>query len=514
MTHAFDPQRGRRGLFEALLDARDRHGGGKPIIEDIARTPLTYDGLIRVSLALGRKLSAHAAPGQRAGLLLPGSVGAAAAFFALHAFAITPVMLNFTAGLRNLKSACEIAEVRVIITSHRFVEQAKLHDVIDAVSQIAPVVYLEDVRAGIGALDRARALLAGFNARRCAARTGADDIGVILFTSGSFGVPRGVVLTNANLVSNVEQIGAHIPHQTDWVLFSPLPVFHSLGLTGGLLLPLLLGMKAFLYPSPLHAKQIAPLIRKTHANILIATDTFLGQYVRAGEPGDLSGLAYVFCGAERVRPETHELLPGVAVLEGYGATEASPVIAVNTPQDNVQGTVGRVAPGIETRIDAVPGIPLGGRLFVRGPNIMAGYLDAQGRMEAPEDGWHDTGDVVSMDPDGRLTLHGRIKRFAKLGGEMVSLTAVEAMAGALWPSARHAAVAEPDGRKGEKIILVTEQSDAQIKDLAAFAHGQGLPAIAVPKTIVRLTVLPLLGTGKTDYVAVQRIVDAEIKAAS
>ncbi|MDB5439312.1 MAG: 2-acylglycerophosphoethanolamine acyltransferase [Caulobacteraceae bacterium] len=514
MTQAFDPQRGRRGLFEALLDARDQHGGGKPIIEDIARTPLTYDALIRASLALGRKLSSHAGPGQRAALLLPGSVGAAAAFFALHAFAITPVMLNFTAGLRNLKAACEIAEVKVIITSHRFIEQAKLQDVIDAVGQVAPVVYLEDVRASLGPIDKVRALFAALNARRYAARTGPDDIGVILFTSGSFGAPRGVVLTNANLVSNVEQTGAHIPHHADWVLFSPLPVFHSLGLTGGLLLPLLLGMKAFLYPSPLHAKQIAPLIRKTHANILIATDTFLSQYVRAGQPGDLAGLAYVFCGAERVRPETHDLLPGVAILEGYGATEASPVIAVNTPQDNVQGTVGRVAPGIETRIEPVPGITKGGRLLVRGPNIMAGYLDAQGRLEAPEDGWHDTGDVASIDEHGRLTLHGRIKRFAKLGGEMVSLAAVEALAGELWPGSRHAAVAVSDGRKGEKIILVSEQADSAVADLAAFAQAQGLPSLMVPKTIVRLSVLPLLGTGKTDYVAVQRIVEAEGKAGS
>jgi acyl-[acyl-carrier-protein]-phospholipid O-acyltransferase/long-chain-fatty-acid--[acyl-carrier-protein] ligase len=321
-----------------------------------------------------------------------------------------------------------------------------------------------------------------------------------------------VVLSQANLLANAEQLSAHIELDPSWVFFNPLPVFHCFGLTAGAILPILNGLKAFQYPSPLHVKIVPALVKDSKAAVLLATDTFLNQYVRSAAPGELSGLKFVVSGAERVRDETHDLVAErcgpIPVLEGYGATEASPVIAVNKPADNRRGTVGGILPGIETRLEPVAGIPRGGRLFVRGPNIMAGYIDEQGRLEPPPDGWHDTGDVVDIGPDGWITILGRVKRFAKVGGEMVSLTAAESLAAAVWPDARHAVVALPDGRKGERLVLVTDCREADAAKLVAHAHAKGINDIAVPRKVVRTTDIPLLGSGKTDYVAAERIAAA------
>jgi len=517
MPRAYDARAGHRAVFDALIDARDAHGAKKPILEDQERNPLSYTDLIRASFALGRKIAGFTGRGERVGVLLPSSAGVVVTFFALHAFGRTPTMLNFTAGIRNLKSACKTAGVKTILTARRFIDQGKLDDLIDALQTDCKIVYLEDVRAKVGLADKAFAALAGALPRQFRVAAQPDDPGVILFTSGSFGAPRGVLLTQANLVANTEQIAAHIDLDPAWVMFNPLPTFHCFGLTGGVLLPIFTGMKAFQYPSPLHVKQIPPLIKDSGASILLATDTFVNQYARSAEPGELSGLKFVVCGAERVRDETHDLVRerfgGVPLLEGFGATEASPVIAVNKPGGNKRGTVGPLVPGMETRIEPVPGIPGGGRLYVRGPNVMAGYLRDDGGLDAPPDGWHDTGDVVSIDSDGWMKIQGRVKRFAKIGGEMVSLNAAESLASGVWPDARHAVISMPDARKGERLVLVTDRLDAAVAPLVAHAHTVGAPEVAVPRKIVRVPEIPLLGTGKTDYVAIQRMAETEARAA-
>jgi acyl-[acyl-carrier-protein]-phospholipid O-acyltransferase/long-chain-fatty-acid--[acyl-carrier-protein] ligase len=513
MTGPFDASTCRTGVFDALLDAARQFGPAKPILEDQERRPLSYTDLIRASFALGRKIAVETARGEHVGVLLPSSAGAAVTFFALQAYGRIPAMLNFTAGLRNLRAAVKLAGVRRVLTSHRFVEQGKLHDVIDALEATCEITYLEDVRRKIGPLDRALALAASMMARRARKKVGPDDPAVILFTSGSFGAPRGVVLSHANLLSNVAQVAAHIALDPDWVMFNPLPVFHCFGLTGGVLLPIITGMKAFQYPSPLHVRLIPPLIADSKASILLATDTFVNQYARASEGRELAGLAFIVCGAEKVREETHALIAQrfgpVPVLEGYGATEASPVIAVNKPDDNRRGTVGGLLPGMRTRLESVDGIKRGGRLFVGGPNVMRGYLAADGSIEAPDGGWHDTGDVVEITDDGWITILGRVKRFAKVGGEMVSLTAAEDLASGLWPDARHAVIARPDGRKGERLVLVTDRSDAEAGALIAHARALGASELAVPRRIVRTAEVPVLGSGKTDYVAIERIAESE-----
>jgi acyl-[acyl-carrier-protein]-phospholipid O-acyltransferase/long-chain-fatty-acid--[acyl-carrier-protein] ligase len=515
---AFDSAQAQSSIFDALLAAARKHGLKKPILEDQERNPLTYLDLIRGAFALGRKISAFTGKGERVGILLPSSVGGVVTFFALHAFGRVPTMLNFTAGIRNLKAACDLAGIKTVLTSHRFVEQGKLHDLIDALESKASVVYLEDVRQTVGLADKLFAAAAGALPKQFRLPVSPSEPGVILFTSGSFGAPRGVVLSHANLVANCLQIAQHIPLDTNWVFFNPLPIFHVFGLTGGALLPLLMGLKTFQYPSPLHVKQIPALVKDTKANVLFATDTFINQYARSAAPDELSGLTFVVCGAERVREETHNLITEkfgpIPLLEGYGATEASPVIAVNKPTDNRRGTVGGLLPGVETRLEPVEGIPGGGKLLVRGPNIMSGYLRPDGGIEPPVDGWHDTGDVVSLSDDDWIKILGRVKRFAKVGGEMVSLTAAEDLAAAVWPDCRHAVVALPDPKKGERLILVTDRRDADPAPLIEHAQQIGAPELAVPRKIIRVPEIPVLGTGKTDYVALQRIVDAEMRRAA
>ena len=518
MPREFAAREGDKAVFDALIEARDRFGD-KEILEDQDRKPLTYTGLIRAAFVLGRKIAAMTEPGERVGVLLPSSAGVCVTFYGLHAFGRTPVMLNFTSGARNVKAAIKAAGVNKVLSAKRFVDQAKLEDLTDAIETVAEVVWLDDVRKTIGLGDKVFGLMAGLFPKQFRTPVKPDDAGVILFTSGSFGAPKGVFLSQSNLVANCAQVAQHIDLNPNWVVFNPLPTFHCFGLTGGVLLPMLTGMKAFQYPSPLHAKQIVELLPEVKASIVFATDTFLNQWARVAGPDDFRTLEFVVAGAEKVRDETYHLFNtkfrGLKLLEGYGATEAAPVVAVNHPDRNRPGTVGQMLPGMEWRVEPVPGIPEGGRLYLRGPNVMAGYLspDDPETVEPLEGGWHDTGDIVDVDEDDYVAILGRAKRFAKIGGEMVSLTAVEGLASAVWPESRHAVVAVPDTRKGERLVLVTDRTDADVARLAAWAKDHGAPELAVPKKIMRVPEVPVLGSGKTDYVSIQRMAESDARAA-
>ena len=506
----FELARTRVTLFEALLRARDTKGGKTPILEDHERKVLTYDDIVRAAFALGGKIDTLIKKRETAGVMLPTGVGCVVTFFALHAIGRTPAMLNFTAGAMNLRAACEAANVKKILTSKRFIQLGKLEALEAELSKFAKLIYLEDIRETIDFGDKLVALVKGAFPRLFAAKGNPDDTGVILFTSGSYGTPKGAVLSHANIVANVEQAHAHVPFDPNWSFFSPLPMFHCFGLTGGAMLPILTGHKCFLFPSPLQVKEIPKLVRDTGANVFLATDTFAMQYARNATDEDLASMELMVCGAERVKEETRELYKrrfNVEIIEGYGATEASPVIAVNTPATNKHGTVGQFMPGMEWRLETVPGIEGGQKLYVRGPNVMRGYLDPTKPfgIDLLPQGWHDTGDVVDVDENGFITILGRVKRFAKVGGEMVSLNAVENYAQHTWPENIHAAVALPDSRKGERIILFTDKQEATAEDLQAWCKTNGATELAVPKRIVPIEEIPVLGSGKTDYVALQRL---------
>ncbi len=517
MTPTFNAAACQMTLFEALLDAASAFGWDKEALEDAERQPLTYKRLVLAALVLGAKLAKETTPRHTTGLLLPNVNALPICLFGLNACGRPAGLLNFTAGAKNIVSAVKTGPLPVIVTSRRFIETAKLDDVVAAIAQtewapgrLARVLYLEDIRRTITSWDKLLGFLRSFRARgfHRSRQPGPAKTAVLLFTSGTEGTPKGVALTNANLVSNARQIFAH----SDGILSSadtamnPLPMFHSFGLTAGTLMPLLHGLKVVLYPSPLHYKQVPKLISDTHATLLLATDTFLQGYARAAGDNELDSLRLVVAGAERVKDVTRKLWQSTnaIILEGYGATECSPVLACNVPPTNTHGTVGRLLPGIEARLEPVEGIVEGGRLFVRGPNVMAGYvlLQQPGVIVPPAGGWHDTGDIVTIE-NGFVAIRGRAKRFAKIGGEMVSLAAVESLAASLWPDNTHVAVSLPDPRKGESLVLVTDKPDADNAAIAVHARAQGIPELWVPKAILVLNQIPMLGSGKVDYPAAQ-----------
>jgi acyl-[acyl-carrier-protein]-phospholipid O-acyltransferase/long-chain-fatty-acid--[acyl-carrier-protein] ligase len=521
----FDVKRTQRSLVSALLEARSKFGGKTVAIWDADDRQLTYDEIVRASFALGSALRKYAKPKEKIGIMLPTGAGSVLAFFAIHAFGRVPAMLNFTSGARNLKAACAAGEVRVIATARRFVELANLQPLIEELSTVAKIVYLEDVRENLSIIDKVSAVVGSLLPSWVFQNwPHYDETAVILFTSGTEGDPKGVVLSHGNVLANIEQVRAHIDlyPKTD-VLFNPLPTFHCFGLTVGALMPLLVGIKTVSHPSPLHVKEITKRVRLTKSTILLATDTFISQYARASDEGDLASLRLAVCGAERVRDETRALLRrrcNMEILEGYGVTEAAPVVAANQPGANKLGTVGKLMSGMEYKLEPVEGIPNAGRLFVRGPNVMKGYLkpDQPGVLHPLADGWHDTGDVVAIDDEGFIAIRGRVKRFAKIGGEMVSLAVVENCASALWPDNMHAAVALPDGRKGEQVVLLTDAKTANRPEIIAWAQNHGVPEISVPRRVIVVDQVPVLGTGKTDYgtvgrVAAERLAALEAKAA-
>ena len=504
---------GEKTLFEALSDAMATRDTGKPIVLDPLGVSLTYRKLILGAQVLGGKLKPLAGEGEAVGVMLPNSAGVAVTFFALQTIGRVPAMLNFTAGAANVASSCKAAQVRTILTSRAFIDKARLQDLVTALARDHRIVYLEDIRAEIGVADKLRGLLRGSVLQ---AERHADDAAVILFTSGSEGTPKGVVLSHRNILANAAQALARVDANGEDKVFNVLPVFHSFGLTGGLVMPLLAGVPVFLYPSPLHYRIVPELIYQTCATILFGTDTFLSGYARSAHPYDFRSLRLVLAGAEPVRPQTRATYMdqfGVRILEGYGVTETAPVLAMNTPIANRPGTVGRLSPLMEARLEPVPGVAEGGRLFVRGPNVMLGYLRPEnpGVIEPPPGGWHDTGDIVTIDAQGYITIKGRAKRFAKIAGEMVSLAAVEALANELWPDAGSAVVALPDPRKGERLVLVTTARQAAREALLKHARSKGASELQVPAEIITVDKLPVLGSGKADYVAIRALAEERLK---
>ncbi|MEM7661559.1 MAG: AMP-binding protein [Pseudomonadota bacterium] len=507
----YNPKASHMGLFSGLLKAKREFGGGSIAVVDGDERKLSYSEIVRAAFALGSALKKGTQRGENVGILLPTGAGAIIAFYAVLATGRVPAMLNFTAGARNIKSALKAAEVNRIITAHKFIELGGLEPLMEELKDAAEIVHLEDVREQLTLKDKIAGALGPYLPSFFHRSPHHQKPGVILFTSGTEGEPKGVVLSHENILANVEQVRAHIglSDETDSV-FNPLPTFHCFGLTMGAVLPLTAGVKAICHPSPLQPKEIAKRIRKSGSTILLATDTFISQYTRAGSEGDLDSVRLAVCGAERVRDETRQLVRkkfNIEILEGYGATEAAPVVAANKLEANKPGTVGILMSDMESELVPVEGIDEGGRLKVRGPNVMVGYLRPSnpGVIEKPQEGWHDTGDIVAIDDEGFIRIMGRVKRFAKIGGEMVSLAVVENCASAIWPDNMHAAATLPDPRKGEQIILLSDSKDANRDDILAWCQNHGTPELAVPKKVITVDEIPVLGTGKLDYGAVQKM---------
>jgi acyl-[acyl-carrier-protein]-phospholipid O-acyltransferase / long-chain-fatty-acid--[acyl-carrier-protein] ligase len=501
-------------IWKSLIDVRASYGGKRIILEDIQRTPMSVNRLILGSFILGRKLAALTPNQKYVGLLLPNANGAVASIFGLYAYGRVPAMLNFSTGAVNMATACIAAEVRTIITSRKFIDAGEMHDDIALLSKSCKIIYLEDIRDTVGTFDKLRGfaqrIFTAASLKSCGMNPDPNSPAVVLFTSGSEGVPKGVVLSHRNVIANKHQILARIALMPNDTFFCALPIFHAFGFLGGVMLPATTGMRAFLYPSPLHYKIVPEMVYDTGATILFSTDTFLNGYARNAHPYDFYNVRLLVGGAERVKPETRQLYMekyGLRIIEGYGATECSPVIAANTFMHSKNGSVGRIFDGMQHKLEPVEGIPEGGRLWIKGPNVMMGYLraDNPGVIEAPLEGWYDTGDIVNIDDQGYVTILGRAKRFSKIAGEMVSLTALEAKLGQLYPEFVHAVVAAPDAKKGEQLVMFTTLEKPDRKEISAGLKGLGCSELMIPKNIFSVEALPVLGSGKTDYVSLNRM---------
>lgn len=475
------------------------------VLEDVT-SQLTYRRLLMGAALLGEQF-ARLIPQEttRVGVLLPNVNAMPVTLLSLWSRGKVPAILNYTTGPAIMLACAQLAGLKQIITSRAFVERAKLK--IEPLSQAGvEFIFLEDVRREISPARKLAAFLR-FVKLPQSPFWDPESTAVVLFTSGSEGVPKGVELSHVNLLANVRQMLAVCDLQ-DWDrVFNALPLFHSFGLTAGLLLPLVRGFTTFLYPSPLHYRVIPNVVYLQSTTLLLATNTFLNGYARRAHPYDFRHLRYLFAGAEKVQEATAALWAqkfGVRILEGYGATECSPAISLNTPLQPQHGSAGRLLPCLEHKLETIEGVPTGGRLLVRGPNVMKGYLnaDANARFQALG-GWYDTGDIVSVDEDGFIHILGRLKRFAKISGEMVSLGAVEdALAGA-FPQyglrCQIAIIAQADEDKGEKLLAVSNESRLTLEEVRAAVRAKGLPNLCVPREVRFIREIPKLGTGKVNH---------------
>jgi acyl-[acyl-carrier-protein]-phospholipid O-acyltransferase/long-chain-fatty-acid--[acyl-carrier-protein] ligase len=501
------------GLFRAFVQAAKTYGPSRVILEDTVTGSLTYKRILIGARVLGKRFMRMSRKGEAMGVLLPNANGVVVTFLALQSAGRVAAMLNYSAGPANVVSAINTAQIKTVLSSRVFIEKAELQNVADAIqANGTTIVWLEDIRETVTTLEKLSAALLW---SRPLVSVNAEDPAVILFTSGSEGTPKGVVLSHRNIHSNVAMAESRFSISVEDTLFNVLPVFHSFGLTGGTMLPLLYGVRLFLYPSPLHYKLIPAAAAKVRPSIMFGTDTFLMGYARTAKDTDFESLRFVMAGAEAVKPQTRDLYRerfACKVLEGFGMTEASPVVAANTSTHERPGTVGRIFPGVSVRLEDVEGIEEGGRLWVRGPNVMLGYMtaDRPGELQPLSDGWHDSGDIVAIDREGFMAVRGRAKRFAKIAGEMISLGAVEMLVQSLWPDEQHAAVSVPDRRKGERIVLATTTADPDKKALVDFGKKAGAAELMLPSDLLHFDEIPVLGSGKTDYVTTKKLVEEKI----
>jgi acyl-[acyl-carrier-protein]-phospholipid O-acyltransferase/long-chain-fatty-acid--[acyl-carrier-protein] ligase len=444
---------------------------------------------------------------------MPNVTNTICLIFGLSAFGRVPAMLNYTAGSAGIQNACTAACITTIISAKEFIKVANLEQTVDGLQHVK-IVYLEDLRTRFSWLDKL--WLMGFALwlpRLATQKSNPNDPAVVLFTSGSEGKPKGVVHSHSTILANIAQIKSIIDFSMQDKFMMVLPLFHAFGFTCGAIMPLVAGSRLFVYPSPLHYRVIPEVIYDRGCTVLFGTSTFLGNYAKFANPYDFYKLRYVVAGAEKLNEEVRNVYVdkfGIRILEGYGATECAPVLAVNTPMANRLGSVGTLIPGLEAKLEKVPGIADGALLSVRGPNVMLGYYlyDRPGVIEATTDGWHSTGDIVHIDEDGFLFIKGRVKRFAKIAGEMVSLETAESIANHASPAHQHAASTQNDAARGENIVLFTTDTKLTREALGLSAKTLGYPELAIAKKLVVIETLPLLGTGKTDYISLKAMADA------
>lgn len=478
------------------------------LADDLAGV-LTYERLLVGALILSRRFAEL--PGENVGLLLPASVACDVAFLGLHLAGKLPVILNWTTGPAHLVHAARLMNLTHVVTSHVFLDRSGVQ--VEGVQYL----FLEEVRQKIGRFELLRTLLAvrlfPGRVRSRVPRIPVDRSAVVLFTSGSERAPKAVPLTHGNILSEMRAAVPGLGLTRGDALLGFLPAFHSFGIAAGTLLPLMGGMRVVHHPDPTDAARLARKIAAYRPTILVGTPTFIGYILDRSKPGELDSLRLILVGAEKCPPRLFErcacLAPGALLLEGYGITECSPVVAVNRPGANRPGTVGQPLPGVEVRVvdlDTAEPLPPGqlGMLWVSGPTVFPGYLGHEGPPPFRErDGkrWYVTGDLAVLDRDGYVTLAGRLKRFLKAGGEMISLPALEEPFARRFPpndEGPRVAVEGVEHDGGRRIVLFTTEPIA-LAEANALLLDEGFRGVLRLDEVRRVEQVPVLGTGKVDY---------------
>lgn len=511
-------RRKEKPFWDVLLDARKEYGGKTRLFCDYEQKPVTYNGFITRVLLIEGALSSQDIEDENVGILLPTSLGGVVTLYAVQKMGKIPALLNFSLGGRSLVNCCRTGNIKTIITSRKFVSLGKLEGLIQAAEDEGlKLLWLEDVAPLITSYKKlSAALKTHFVKSKPVDLKAIEKPAVLLFTSGSEGAPKGVLLSYKNLHTNHSQMFTRVDFYRSDRILNAMPIFHSFGLCG-IFMPVTLGILVFLYPSPLHYKTISSLCYDERITLLFATDTFLAGFAKAAQDNyDFATMRLLVQGGEKLKPSTQQTWFerfNIRITEGYGVTEASPVVANNYYAHHKTGTVGLLVSGLEHHLEAVEGVHEGGRLWLKGDNIMMGYyrITNPGVLEPLEDGWYDTGDIVDIDDEGYVKILGRAKRFAKIAGEMVSLASVEELIWEIWPEDKHAVVMINGGPRGETLALITTRADVKRDEVRQNLSNNGLAEIAMPRKIITMEDLPFLPTGKVDYVSLDELLKNESK---
>jgi acyl-[acyl-carrier-protein]-phospholipid O-acyltransferase/long-chain-fatty-acid--[acyl-carrier-protein] ligase len=520
----FDSRKPRRRSLEQYFVQAARQNWGRQAVADTSGTSLTYGRTLAGALALAGTLEPKLGSAEHVGLLLPPSVGGVLANLALSLMGKIPVNLNYTAAEGSLRSAVQQCGITTIITSRAFLEK------VPTLPHVEGMLMLEDLLPTISGTDKLLALLKArlFPVRLLCTRENfsADSVATIIFSSGSTGEPKGVMLTHHNIMSNIEAFRMVFRANLNDNVCSALPFFHSLGFTATLWFPLVTGFSAAYHTNPMDGEKIAQVVREHKSTLLLATPTFLLVYLRRAKREDFATLRLVITGAEKLKGKVADAFQekfGVRPMEGYGATELSPVITLSLPDVELggvrqhgakEGSVGHPIPGVAIRVvDPESGTALkpgeAGLMLVRGPNVMLGYLGQPAKTaEVIRNGWYITGDIGVMDEDGFIRITDRMSRFSKIGGEMVPHGVVEdELHTRLGQTGVVAVTAVPDEKKGERLVVLYAREAADAETLQRHMAESPLPNLWKPgrDCYIEVESLPILGTGKLDLKGIKDI---------
>jgi acyl-[acyl-carrier-protein]-phospholipid O-acyltransferase/long-chain-fatty-acid--[acyl-carrier-protein] ligase len=494
-------------IFESLIDGLSLVGRRKEILDDINRQPIRLGRFLGAVFAFVHKISKQTKNKEYVGIIAANTKTMMEIFFALSALNRIPAMINFTDTKENILYNLKNVGITKVYTSKRFIQASKLQQLIEYLKENKiDVIYAEDIKDSLTMFDKLSAYVKSFFPKtyykNICSTFDVFSPAVILFTSAFKGKSKAVVLSHKNIQASRAQLSSVMDFGISDSFFNAMPIFSSLGLIAGTLLPLLRGIKVFLYHSPLHYKMVSELVYDTDSTVLLGTDTFLNGYAQNAHPYDFYAIRYVIAGIEKLKEETIQIWEenfGKRIFEAYGTTETASTISINTPMYFKEYSVGRLLPSVECKLESTTAFVGSSHLLVKGPNVANCYIVNKHLISKKEDGeWFDTGDIVEIDRDGFVFMKGKSKRFTKVDGETISLTELEFNISNIWKESKNAVLSVQNNRKKEIVLFTTNQS-ATLEQLEKEVQDQKIDNFVLPNKIIVVEKIPIIGTGATDY---------------